>query len=312
MMAPRPILLDCDPGQDDAIAILLALAAPEQLEVLAITTVAGNVPLSLTERNARRIVELAGRADVPVHAGCDRPLIRALETAEYVHGVTGLDGAELPEPSRALTPGHGVDAIIEQAMSRPPGSVTLCALGPLTNVAMALRKEPRLASRLSGIVLMGGAVELGNVTPAAEFNIYVDPHAADIVFGCGAPITMFGLEVTHQALVTEQRLNAIGAIGTPVARAAAGLLDFYSRFDRDRYSQPGGPLHDPCVIAFLLQPTLFHGRPCPVSIEREGACAGRTVVDWWNMHRHPPTATVMRQVDDDGFFKLLVEHLARL
>jgi purine nucleosidase len=142
MMAPRPILLDCDPGQDDAIAILLALAAPEQLEVLAITAVAGNVPLSLTERNARRIVELAGRADVPVHAGCDRPLIRTLETAEYVHGVTGLDGAELPEPSRALTPGHGVDAIIEHAMSRPPGSVTLCALGPLTNVAMALRRSP--------------------------------------------------------------------------------------------------------------------------------------------------------------------------
>jgi purine nucleosidase len=311
-MAPRPILLDCDPGQDDAIAILLALAAPEQLELLAITTVAGNVPLPLTERNARRILALAGRPDIPVHAGCDRPLIRPLETAEYVHGVTGLDGAELPEPGVALAAGHGVDAIIDHALGRPPGTVTLCATGPLTNVALALRKEPRLAGHLEGIVLMGGAVDLGNVTPAAEFNIYVDPHAADIVFGCGAPVTMFGLDVTHQALVTEARLAGIAAIGTPVARAAAGLLDFYSRFDRERYSQPGGPLHDPCVIAYLLQPTLFRGKACPVTIEREGLCAGRTIVDWWNMDRKPPTATVMKHLDDEGFFTLLVEHLARL
>jgi purine nucleosidase len=308
----RPIILDCDPGQDDAIAILLALAAPDELDLLAITTVAGNVPLTLTERNARRILELARRTEIPVYAGCDRPLIRPLETAEYVHGETGLDGAELPEPRLALAHGHAVDAIIDLVLARPKGSVTLCATGPLTNVALALRKEPRLADHLESIVLMGGAIDLGNVTPAAEFNIYVDPHAADVVFTSGISLTMFGLDVTHQALVTEPRLKAIEAIGTPVARAAAGLLDFYSRFDRERYSQPGGPLHDPCVIAFLLEPNLFQGKACPVSIEREGSCAGRTLVDWWNMHGYPANAMVMRHLNDDGFFSLLTRRLARL
>ena len=217
-MAAQPIILDCDPGQDDAIAILLALASPE-LEPLAITTVGGNVPLPLTERNARRILALAGRSDVPVYAGCDRPLVRPLETAEYVHGESGLDGAELPEPTLPLAAGHAIQAIIDLVMARPKGSVTLCATGPLTNVAIALRQEPRLAAQLRQIVLMGGAIDHGNVTPAAEFNIYVDPHAADIVFGCGAPTTMFGLDVTHQVLVNEDRLQRIAAIGTPVARA---------------------------------------------------------------------------------------------
>lgn len=311
-MARRAIILDCDPGQDDAIALLLALASPDEIELLAVTAVAGNVPLRLTEANARRILALAGRSEVPLYVGCDRPLLRPLETAEYVHGATGLDGAELPPPARPPAPGHAVDALIALVMSRPAGTVTLCPTGPLTNVALALRKEPRLAQHLAGIVLMGGAIELGNVTPAAEFNIYVDPHAADIVFRCGAPITMFGLDVTHKVLVTEPRLRAIAAIGTPVARAAAGLLDFYSRFDRERYGEPGGPLHDPCVIAHLIDPTLFRGRACPVTIEREGSCAGRTVVDWWNMHRHPATATVMREVDAERFFALLTERLARL
>lgn len=311
-MPRHSIILDCDPGQDDAIAILLALASPEELEVLAVTVVAGNVPLRLTERNARRVVELAGRSDVPVFAGCDRPLVRTLETAEYVHGETGLDGAELPEPRRALAAGHAVDAIIELVMARPPGAVTLCPTGPLTNVALALRKEPQLAGRLAGIVLMGGSVGLGNVTPAAEFNIYVDPHAAHIVFGCGAPITMFGLDVTHQALVTEPRLERLKAIGTPVARAAAGLLDFYNRFDRERYAQPGGPLHDPCVVAWLLEPSLFRGRACPVEIACDGACAGRTLVDWWNMHKRPTNAVVMHELDAGRFFDLLTKRLARL
>lgn len=311
-MPRHAIILDCDPGQDDAIALLLALASPDEIELLAVTAVAGNVPLRLTELNARRILALAGRTEIPVHAGCDRPLLRALETAEYVHGVTGLDGAELPAPDRPLAPGHAVDAIIAIVMSRPEGSVTLCPTGPLTNVALAMRKEPRLAPRLAGIVLMGGAIELGNVTPAAEFNIYVDPHAADIVFGSGVPITMFGLDVTHKVLVTEPRLRAIEAIGTPVARAAAGLLDFYSRFDRERYGEPGGPLHDPCVIAWLIDPTLFRGRACPVTIEREGDCAGRTLVDWWNMHQRAANATVIREVDDQRFFTMLTERLARL
>lgn len=311
-MTPHPIIIDCDPGQDDAIALLLALASPDELQVLAVTAVAGNVPLRLTELNARRILQLAGRSEVPVHRGCDRPLIRSLETAEYVHGETGLDGAELAEPGFPPAPGHAVDAIIDLVMARPAGTVTLCPIGPLTNVAMALRKEPRLAGHLRQIALMGGSIELGNVTPAAEFNIFVDPHAADIVFRSGVPLTMFGLDVTHKALVIEPHLRRIEALGTPVARAAAGLLDFYNRFDRERYGQPGGPLHDPCVVAWLLDPSLFRGRACPVEIVREGPSAGRTLVDWWNMHKHPANATVMRDIDAERFFDLLIERLGRL
>jgi purine nucleosidase len=311
-MARHSIILDCDPGQDDAIAILLALGSPDEIELLGITTVAGNVPLGLTRMNARKMVELAGRADVPVWAGCDRPLVRALETAEYVHGETGLNGAVLPEPVTALQPGHAVDAIIDLVMARPPRSVTICAVGPLTNVAMAIRKEPHLTQRVKEIVLMGGAVELGNVTPAAEFNIYVDPHAADIVFRAGIPITMFGLDVTHQVLVTAERLERIRSIGGKVAEAAHGLLDFFNRFDMERYDAPGAPLHDPCVIAWLIEPSIFSGKACPVEIELEGRSVGRTLVDWWNSDRRPPNAMVMREVDAGRFFALLTERLERL
>jgi purine nucleosidase len=311
-MARHSIILDCDPGQDDAIAILLALGSPEEIELLGITTVAGNVPLGLTRVNARKVVELAGRQDIPVWSGCDRPLVRPLETAEYVHGESGLNGAVLPEPETALQPGHAVDAIIELVMARPPRSVTICAVGPLTNVAMAIRKEPHLTQRVKEIVLMGGAIELGNVTPAAEFNIHVDPHAADIVFRAGIPIVMFGLDVTHQVLVTGERLARIGAIGGRVASAAHGLLDFFNRFDMERYDAPGAPLHDPCVIAWLIDPSIFSGKNCPVEIELEGRSAGRTLVDWWNSDRRPPNATVMKEVDAERFFTLLTERIERL
>ena len=311
-MARHSIILDCDPGQDDAIAILLALASPDEIEILGITAVAGNVPLGLTRVNTRKMLEVAGRSDVKVWAGCDRPLVRKLETAEYVHGESGLNGAILPEPSMPLQDGHAIDAIIDLVMSRPPRTVTICAVGPLTNVALAIRKEPHLTQRVKEIVLMGGAIELGNVTPAAEFNIYVDPHAADIVFRSGIPIVMFGLDVTHQVLVTAERLAAIGAIGTKVAQAAHGLLDFFNRFDMERYDTPGAPLHDPCVIAYLIDPGIFGGKPCPVEIELEGRSAGRTLVDWWNSDRHAPNATVMRDVDAGRFFTLLTERLALL
>jgi purine nucleosidase len=311
-MSAHKIILDCDPGQDDAVAILLALASPEEIEVLAITTVAGNVPLALTSRNARQIVELAGR-DFPVHAGCARPILRPLETAEYVHGETGLNGAELPEPRLPLAPGHAVDVIVDLVMRHPPGSVTLCPIGPLTNVALAIVKEPAIVPRLARIVLMGGAMGLGNVTAAAEFNIYVDPHAARVVFEAGAPIVMLGLDVTHQALVTEERLARIGAIGTPVARACVGLLGFFNRYDKERYAIPGAPLHDPCVIAWLVRPELFTGRHRRVDVETEGVHSiGRTVVDWWQRSPAPPNALVVDQVNADGFFALLVERLARL
>ena len=311
-MPAHRIIIDCDPGQDDAIAILLALASPDQIETLALTAVAGNVPLALTQRNARQLVELAGNATVPVHAGCTRPLSRVLETAEYVHGETGLNGVSLPEPARPLAPAHAVDAIVDLVMQAPEGSVTLCALGPLTNVAMAMLKEPGLAPRLKEIVLMGGAIGLGNVTPAAEFNIYVDPEAASVVFGSGVPLTMVGLDVTHQVLVTPERLERFKALGGPLGEAAHGMLAFFNRFDIARYQAAGAPLHDPCVIGYLLRPDLFRGRACRVEIETEGRSAGRTNVHWWPRRPQEPNANVIGKVDAAGLFELLFERLARL
>jgi purine nucleosidase len=312
-MAPHPVIIDCDPGHDDALAILLALSSPDQLEVLALTVVAGNVPLALTEKNARKICELAGRSDLPVDAGCARPLVRELVTAEYVHGRTGLDGPELPEPRMPLARAHAIDAIIEMLRAHPAGTITLCPTGPLTNVAMALRKAPDVVPRIKEIVLMGGAIGLGNVTPAAEFNIYVDPHAAKVVFEAGVPLVMHGLDVTHQALLTPDRLEAIRRIGTPLSRTVVELLEFYSRYDQTRRGPPGAPLHDPCVVAYLLEPGLFHGRACYVAVETHGEhTLGRTVVDWFGRTARPPNATVMHDIDTDGFFALLTERLARL
>lgn len=306
------IILDCDPGQDDAIAILLALGSPDEIELLAVTAVAGNVPLALTEKNARKVLELARRSDIPVYKGCHRPLVETLETAEYVHGETGLNGVDLPEPVLPLAKGHAVDALIDIVMAAPAKSITLCPVGPLTNVAMAILKEPEFAQRLQAIVLMGGAIGLGNVTPAAEFNIYVDPHAAKVVFGSGVKLTMLGLDVTHKVLVNRPRLEAIRALGTPVGLAAAGLVDFFNRFDSERYAADGAPLHDPCVIAYLIDPTLFSGKECHVTIETEGSSKGRTNVDWFPRERRAANATVIDAVDADRFFALLTERLATL
>ncbi len=305
------IILDCDPGQDDAVAILLALASPQEIELLAVTTVAGNVPLARTADNALRLVELAG-GRVPVHAGAPRPLLRPLETAEQVHGRTGIDGAELPAPRTALAPGHAADAIVELVQKRPPASVTLVATGPLTNLALAFAKAPELPGRIRQIVLMGGAIGLGNVTPAAEFNIYVDPHAARIVFESGAPIVMFPLDVTHKVCVNEERLARIAAIGTPAARAVHGMLAFYRRRGRTG-GAADGPLHDPCTIAWLIRPELFSGARRRVDIETESSLGlGRTWVDWWQVTGRAANATVMTEADAEGFFALLVERLARL
>ena len=309
----RAVIIDCDPGQDDAVALLMALSAQGDLDVLAVTAVGGNVPLDLTEANARRIVELCGRDDVPVFAGCERPLVVPLETAEYVHGQSGLDGADLPEPKRRPEPMHAVDVIVDLVQHRPDKSLTLVATGPLTNVAMAFAKAPKSMGRLEQIVLMGGAIELGNVTPAAEFNVYVDPHAAKIVFAAGVPIVMFGLDVTHKVCVTDERLRRVAAVGNRAAKAAAGMLEFYNRFDRERYQTEGGPLHDPCTIAWLLRPDLFRGRRCRVEIEAESALTrGMTVVDWHNRSTRPANALVVRDADADGFFDLLDACLRRL
>ncbi|NAZ35998.1 nucleoside hydrolase [Rubellimicrobium sp. CFH 75288] len=311
-MGPRKIIIDTDPGQDDAVAILLALASPE-LEVLAITAVAGNVPLPLTARNARVAVELAGRT-VPVFAGCDRPLERALVTAEHVHGRTGLDGADLPDPSLPLGERHAVDVLIETLRTEPAGTVTLCALGPLTNLATAFRRAPDVVGRVQQIVLMGGGFfEGGNITPAAEFNIFVDPEAAQTVLRSGLPVTIVPLDVTHKALTTPHRIDRFRHLGTPVGQAVAGWLDFFERFDVEKYGSEGGPLHDPCVIAWLIRPDLFKGRHINVEVETASDLTrGMTVADWWRVSGRTPNANWLREVDADGLFNLLVDRIGRL
>ncbi|MER8503504.1 nucleoside hydrolase [Mesorhizobium sp. M0208] len=313
MPQSRRIIIDTDPGQDDAVAILLALGSAE-LEIVGITAVAGNVPLKLTEKNARKICELAGRTDVKVYAGAIRPLARELVTAEEVHGKTGLNGPQLPEPKMKLQDEYAVDFIVETLMREESGTITLCALGPLTNVALALIREPKIAPRIKEIVLMGGGFfEGGNVTPTAEFNIYVDPHAADVVFKSGIPIVMMPLDVTHKALTTAKRTKAFRKLGTRVGTATADMLEFFERFDEEKYGTDGGPLHDPCVIAYLLKPKLFKGRNCNVTVETASELTmGMTVIDWWGVTKRPKNAMVMRDIDHDAFFELLLERLGRL
>ncbi|MBQ0800193.1 MAG: nucleoside hydrolase, partial [Sulfitobacter litoralis] len=310
-MTPRKIIIDTDPGQDDAVAILVALASPEEIDILGITCVAGNVPLDLTSRNARIVCELAGKRAVKIFAGCDRPLGRDLVTAEHVHGKTGLDGPDLPEPTMSLAEGHAVDFIIDTLRENAPGTVTLCPLGPLTNIATALQKAPDIADRIAKIVLMGGGYfEGGNITPTAEFNIYVDPQAADIVFKSGAPIVVMPLDVTHKALVTKARNDAFRAIGSPVGIAVAEMTDFFERFDKEKYGSDGAPLHDPCVTAYLINPDLFSGRHINVEIETQSELTmGMTVADWWGVTDRAPNATFMNDLDADGFFALLTERL---
>jgi len=310
----KKIIIDTDPGQDDAVAILLALASPEELEVLGVVAVAGNVGLANNSRNALKVVELSGRTDIPVYAGCARPLRRPLVTAEHVHGDTGLNGPDLPEPAIALQDQHGVDFIIETLLAHEPGTVTLCTLGPLTNIAMALNKAPQIASCIAEIVMMGGAYfEVGNITPAAEFNIYVDPEAADVVMRCGAPITILPLDVTHQIQSTRPRIDALRALGNRSGAAVADMLTFSESFDLKKYGWEGAPLHDPCVTAYLLKPELFEGRLCNVTIETASELTvGMTVADYWHVTDRPRNATFMRNGDAEGFYALLTERLARL
>lgn len=313
MASPRKTIIDTDPGQDDAVALLVALASSE-LEVAGITAVAGNVPLELTSKNARIICELAGRTDVPVFSGCSQPSKRKLVTAEHVHGKTGLDGPNLPDPKMPLQDQHAVDFIVETLAKEPEGTVTLCVLGPLTNIAAALQKEAGIAKRAQEIVLMGGAYfEVGNITPTAEFNIYVDPEAAKAVFKAGIPITVFPLDVTHKALTTPARIEAFRAIGNRAGEAVAEMTEFAERFDRKKYGTDGAPLHDPCVIAYLLKPELFSGRFVNVEIETQSELTlGMTVADWWGVTDRNPNATFMGSVDDQGFFDLITERIALL
>lgn len=312
-MAKRSIIIDCDPGQDDAVNLLLALSSPEELDILGITAVAGNVPLDLTERNARLMCDIAGRGDVPVFAGCSRPMVRNLVTAEEVHGNTGIDGIDVVTPKHELQQQHAVNFIVESLQSAADASVTLVPTGPLTNIAMAFVMSPAILQKVREVVIMGGAMrEAGNRSPSAEFNILVDPHAAQVVFECGRPITAMGLDITHQVLSTRERIDRIRALGNGPALATAGMLDFFSRHDSEKYGTDGAPLHDPCTVAYLLQPALFAGKECNVSIETGSELTvGNTAVDFWGVSGRVKNANWIHSIDADGFYDLLTERLGR-
>jgi inosine-uridine nucleoside N-ribohydrolase len=309
-MTPTPIILDCDPGHDDAIALLLALASPE-IELLGVTTVSGNQTLDKTTANALRILEFVGRSDVPVHAGADRPFLRAQDVAAHVHGESGLDGPDLPPPSTSAHEGHAVDFLAEQLRARD-GRVTLVPTGPLTNIGLLLAQHPDV--RPERIVLMGGSIGEGNRTPAAEFNIWADPEAAERVFGAGLDTTMIGLDVTHRALIKDEhteRLRRAGRVGAMVA----DLMDFYSRFHRQRYPDlDGSPMHDPVCIAHLVDPTLVDVRDAFVEVDcTTGPSWGRTNVDWRGReHLPPPNAKVGLDIRGAAFAELVVERVSSL
>ena len=304
-----PVILDCDPGHDDAIALILALASPE-LKVLAVTTSAGNQTPDKTLNNALRILTLLGRDDIPVAAGAPKPLARELIIADNVHGESGLDGPKLPDPAFAPVAMTALE-LMAKCLRESPEPVTLVPTGPLTNIALLLAAHPELKSKIARIVLMGGAAGPGNWTPAAEFNIYVDPEAADMVFKSGLPITMCGLDVTHEAQVMDEDIARVRAITNPVAQCVAGLLDFFMIYHRDpKWGFAGAPLHDPCTIAWLLAPALFHGVECRVDIETGGThTSGMTVVDRYGLTGKVANALVLLGLDRAGFIDLLVTRL---
>jgi purine nucleosidase len=313
-MTPRKIIIDTDPGQDDAFAILFALGSPGELEVIGITTVGGNVPLRLTALNALKVVELAGRPDVPVYAGCPAPMVRPLMTAEYVHGETGLDGAELPEPVTPLQSEHAVNYMVRTIMEAPEGEITVCTLGPMTNLAMAMTMEPRIIPRIREVVLMGGGFfEGGNATPAAEFNIYVDPHAAHKVFASGVPVTMAGIDCTYTAQMTPEWLDGLRATGSRAAIEAANLADFFRQYGSHKFPTDARPIHDACVTGYLLAPEIFEQRKCHVTVDISSPVTiGMTVVDWWHVTGQARNCNVLRRIDPDPFFALMLERISAL
>ena len=309
-MTPTPIILDCDPGHDDAIALLLAVASPE-LELVGVTTVSGNQTLDKTTANALRVLEFAGRSDIPVYAGADKPFVRKRDVAAHVHGESGLDGPDLPPPSRAAEQQHAVDYLAEE-IRRRDGKVTLVPTGPLTNIGLLFSLHPD--ARPERIVLMGGSIGEGNRTPAAEFNIWADPEAAQRVFVEGLDTTMVGLDVTHRALIKDdhtERMRSAGRVGSMVAE----LMDFYARFHKSRYPDlDGSPMHDPVCIAHLIDPTLMDVRDAFIEVDcSTGPSWGRTNVDWRNReHFGDPNAKVGLDIDGDRFAELIVERISSL
>ena len=305
-----PIIIDCDPGHDDAMALLLALASPE-LELLGVTTVHGNTTLANTTVNALKILELAGRTDIDVAAGADRPLLREPRVADHVHGATGLDGPDLPDPAAAPVDAHAIDFLAERiaASSRP---VTLIPTGPLTNIALLLARHPGVTDNIERIVLMGGAVAEGNITPAAEFNIWADPEAAVRVFASGLDTTMVGLDVTHRALMTPAHADTLRERG-PIGAVVAELFAFYNRFHSRVYDMPGSPVHDALAVAHVIRGDLLTTVLCNVEVEcGSELCRGRTVADVWNVTARPVSAHVATEVRGDAFIDLLVERIGSL
>lgn len=314
MTEPRHIILDCDPGHDDAAAIILALGNPS-IELLGVTTVGGNQTLAKITRNAQRVLALCDREDVPVHAGAARPLLHEVEVAAEIHGESGLDGVELPEPSVPVTPGPAASYIVETVMAAEPGTITLVGTGPLTNLALAARLEPRIVERVKEVVVMGGGYPETNWTPAAEFNIWVDPEAASIVFDEPWPLTMVGLDLTHQALCTPEAEAGIREIDSDLARAFLGLMAFFRQAYKQNQAFEHPPVHDPCTIAYLIDPEVVRTRVAPVHVETAGRLTtGMTVVDLRRQTTdeegvHTRVAT---ELDHAGFWRLITEAIRTL
>ncbi|WP_122761393.1 nucleoside hydrolase [Pseudomonas viridiflava] len=310
----RDLIIDTDPGADDVVALLLALASPEELNVMAITTVAGNVRLDKTSRNARLAREWAGREEVPVYAGAPKPLVRTPIYAETVHGQEGLPGVPIHEPAKGLAEGNAVDYLIRTLTQAKPHSITIAMLGPQTNLALALVQAPEITQGIKEVVVMGGAhFNGGNITPAAEFNLFADPHAAQIVLASGVKLTYVPLDVTHKILTSEQRLKQIAALGNNAGKLVDGILNEYVKLDMEHYGLPGGPVHDASVIAWLLKPELFSGRQINVAIDtREGIGFGQTVADWYGTLKQPQNVFWVEDGNAQGFFDLLTERLKRL
>jgi purine nucleosidase len=311
---PIKVIITTDPGQDEAAAIMMMLAAPESFDILGLVATAGNIGLDHTVPNALKILELAGRSDIPVFAGCPRPIVRPLVIADHVHGPTGLDGHPLPPPTAKPRQQHGVDFIVETLRTAAPREVHIASLSPMTNLALALVEAPDIAPRIGSIVMMAGAYfESGNITPAAEFNVYVDPEAADIVLKCGAPITMLPLDVTHKMLSTRARLDRMRAVGTKCAIAIADMLTFSEAFDLKKYGWEGAPLHGPCVPAYMLRPDIFTGRKINVSIQcAEGLTTGASVADYWQITDRPRNVTYIRDGNPEAYYALINDLYARL
>ncbi|CNE01276.1 pyrimidine-specific ribonucleoside hydrolase RihA [Yersinia nurmii] len=307
----RSIIIDCDPGHDDAIALILALASPE-LKVEAVTTSAGNQTSEKTLRNALRILTLLKRQDIPVAGGAQKPLLRELIIADNVHGESGLDGPALPEPDFAPQAENAVE-LIARVLRASPRPITLVATGPLTNIALLLASHTELTPKIERIVIMGGSVMLGNWTPAAEFNIYVDPEAAERVFQSGIPLTMAGLDVTHKAQVMSEDIERFRQLGNPVADVVAGLLDFFMLYHRqERWGFKGAPLHDPCTIAWLLAPELFQSIDRWVGIETQGKYTqGMTVTDFYQLTGKTANTQILMDINRQSFIDLLVDRVAR-